>query len=390
MRIVSNVKTTFREDASNCPVIAFGGSYGGTLTTFLRASHPEIVVGGLASSAPIGYYDVEGWKDHGVDEFTWSDIVYRVYDEASEGCISAIEKASSLMMRSDEDKIQHMFNMCEKQGLGPRQDSLFIYALESIPQLNYPYAVNSLPPWPVNATCDILLGAQDDDDELLGAATNITAMALFGGSSSVCHQTLEEGPGGVCGVLYVRSLRKYTHSFYTKVTPTTFARKSITSCELGTQVPGDGPGGRTAWSWQSCTETLHEFSSRGIRNFTFSYDRESELCGETFDATTMPDPRALTREFGGYELSDGGAKMSNIIWSNGMLDPWHGGGFLKHMDIVNDDHGKHWIRLWKGAHHYDLRGPHPDDTDEVLRVREYEEKVIWNWIKDATSPSNNF
>ena len=124
--------------------------------------------------------------------------------------------------------------------------------------------------------------------------------------------------------------------------------------------------------------------------FRSSNDRESELCGETFDATTMPDPRALTREFGGYELSDGGVKMSNIIWSNGMLDPWHGGGFLKHMDIVNDDHGKHWIRLWKGAHHYDLRGPHPDDTGEVLRVREYEEKVIWNWIKDATSPSNNF
>ena len=81
MKIVLDVKT--REDASTCPVIAFGGSYGGTLTTFLRASHPDVVIGGLASSAPIGYYDVEGWSKHGVDAFTWSDIVYRVYDEAS-------------------------------------------------------------------------------------------------------------------------------------------------------------------------------------------------------------------------------------------------------------------------------------------------------------------
>lgn len=80
--------------------------------------------------------------------------------------------------------------------------------------------------------------------------------------------------------------------------------------------------------------------------------------------------------------------MSNIIWSNGMLDPWHGGGFLKDADVVKDDQDKHWIKLWKGAHHYDLRGPHPDDTDEVRRVREYEEKVIWNWIKEASSSSH--
>jgi hypothetical protein len=200
--IVEYIKKS--REGADCPVIAFGGSYGGTLTSFLRASHPDIVVGGLASSAPIGYYDVEGWSKHGVDEFTWSEIVYRVYDEADDGCVTAIQRASNLMMRSDEQKLQEIFNMCEKEGLGPRPDSLFMYALESIPQLNYPYAVNSLPAWPVNATCDILLNSKD----LLTAAANITTMALFGGSSTDCHETLEEGPGGTT---HSRSLYLFTH-----------------------------------------------------------------------------------------------------------------------------------------------------------------------------------
>ena len=64
VELVTHLKATLPK-AANCPVVAFGGSYGGTLTTFLRAKYPAVVVGGLAASAPIGYYDKEGWEAHG-------------------------------------------------------------------------------------------------------------------------------------------------------------------------------------------------------------------------------------------------------------------------------------------------------------------------------------
>ena len=52
--IVEHVKATV-PGAANCPAVAFGGSYGGTLTALMRASHPNSIVGGLAASSELGY-----------------------------------------------------------------------------------------------------------------------------------------------------------------------------------------------------------------------------------------------------------------------------------------------------------------------------------------------
>jgi lysosomal Pro-X carboxypeptidase len=72
--------------------------------------------------------------------------------------------------------------------------------------------------------------------------------------------------------------------------------------------------------------------------------------------------------------------VTHLIWSNGGLDPWHGGGFL-HPFANTDD--LHWFFMPLGAHHLDLRGPHPEDPPNVTATRAAEEDILRGWIESC-------
>ena len=349
----------------NCPVVAFGGSYGGTLTTLMRLAYPNIVVGGLASSAPVGYYDPEGWDAHGVDEFTWASIVARDYDEAHPRCLATIDAARVAIETAPIDDLVKAFGVCEPSGLGPNSPSdLFLYVLESMPQLDYPFAIGSLPAWPVNATCKMLTQVDASDTQALISAAAAVVHMLMGAPRATetgCIPTADEGPGGI---------------------------------------PGDGPGGISAWSFQSCTETLHQFSSKinensyqGIRNFHFDMENWVDpICSKAFNNTVKPDLHHLAQEFGGYKISDNPEGVTNLIWSNGGMDPWHGGGFYPGdkpgaAGMEGKSHvqrgSNHYIWIRRGAHHGDLRSSSPEDPEELTSARALEIEIISGWIKAA-------
>ena len=111
------------------------------------------------------------------------------------------------------------------------------------------------------------------------------------------------------------------------------------------------------------------------RDYTFSLPEQQSLCQQYYNAT--PRTHWLEEWSGGYKIADKSSGHSNIIWSNGRRDPWHGGGFLRASDALP---GGAVFVMEETAHHQDLRLPKKTDPMELTKVREEEEKIIRAWL----------
>jgi len=72
--------------------------------------------------------------------------------------------------------------------------------------------------------------------------------------------------------------------------------------------------------------------------------------------------------------------VSNIIFSNGALDPWHAGGVNYN---VSDQAIA--IYIYQSAHHLDLREPKAADPDPVVEARDIERAWISKWITEYSN-----
>ncbi|KAA6420487.1 MAG: Lysosomal Pro-X carboxypeptidase [Trebouxia sp. A1-2] len=83
----------------------------------------------------------------------------------------------------------------------------------------------------------------------------------------------------------------------------------------------------------------------------------------------------------------GGRKIgtaSNIVFSNGLLDPWHGFGVLQN---VSDSVVA--IIIPEGAHHLDLMFSNVLDPPSVTAARNLERQYMHIWIEEATDAYKN-
>ena len=83
-------------------------------------------------------------------------------------------------------------------------------------------------------------------------------------------------------------------------------------------------------------------------------------------------------------------KYSNIVWSNGALDPWSGGGHYSYpggvvgppVQNLTADGSSVALPIPLGGHHVDLMFPTPEDPPCVVYARQVEEAMIRRWASE--------
>ncbi|KAG1358947.1 lysosomal Pro-X carboxypeptidase [Cocos nucifera] len=328
--LIRSLKQNLSAEAS--PVVVFGGSYGGMLAAWFRLKYPHITIGALASSAPILEFDyITPWS-------SFYDAVSEDYKDESMNCFEVIKESWDELMAVAAQKggmleLSKTFRACKSlRSVYSVRDWLwtaFVYTA----MVDYPTAADflmPLPAHPIKEMCRIIDGFPQEASKLTKV---FSAASLY-----------------------------YNYS----------GNKSCFDIENGTD-----PHGLHGWDWQACTEMVMPMICSNESMFppsSYDYDEFGDECMAKYGV--RPRPHWITTEYGGNRI-DAVLKRfgSNIIFSNGMRDPWSRGGVLRNISssiiaLVTE----------KGAHHLDLRFATKDDPKWLIEQRKQEIDIIQSWI----------
>ncbi|KAJ4835620.1 hypothetical protein Tsubulata_010864 [Turnera subulata] len=337
--IINHVKKENHAEMS--PVIVAGGSYGGMLASWFRLKYPHIALGALASSAPLLYFDDITPEDG------YHSIVTKSFREASETCYQTILKSWGEIDKVASQpgglsNLSETFITCN-----PLNNTTELkYYLEKA--LTYTAQYNSPPNYLVNMVCNAVdhadaYGLGNDTLSKIAAGVVVYANAVTRGGNQTCF-----------------------------VNPSTYESESINP-------PTYESESKIGWGWQRCSEMVMPIAPSNNTMFQahpFNFNAFTKNCIEEYGVP--PRPHWVTTYYGGHNIKLILERFgSNIIFSNGLKDPYSSGGVLQNIsDTVVA------VTTVNGSHCLDLDGTRKTDPDWLTAQRNSELTIIEGWISN--------
>ncbi|XP_037053303.1 lysosomal Pro-X carboxypeptidase-like isoform X2 [Peromyscus leucopus] len=130
-----------------------------------------------------------------------------------------------------------------------------------------------------------------------------------------------------------------------------------------------------SWPVKTCTEIILPFCTNGVDDMfearSWDLDKYSDDCYKQWGV--RPRPSWVTTLYGGKDIRS----HSNIIFSNGDLDPWSGGGVTEDLSDTLVA-----VNIPDGAHHLDLRPSTETDPPSLQLARSVELRHMKQWVSD--------
>eukprot|EP00055_Hartaetosiga_balthica_P008679 m.33071 g.33071 ORF g.33071 m.33071 type:complete len:491 (+) comp6428_c0_seq1:94-1566(+) len=326
-----------------CQVIVFGGSYGGMLAAWLRMKYPHIFHGAIAASAPILLFpDMTPRRD---TNLYWQVVTRDASPQggAAEACVENIRKAWAVIDSYGKSQeglgvLSSIFHTCE-----PVKDTWLLkmylaMAFDTMAMGNFPYPSDYLsggngfmPAFPVRAACEQLSVATLSGQDLLMKLNDAAAVYNNVTGSMQCYSIPDRS-----------------------------------------QVEQDG-----IWDYQWCSELMPQetyFTMTGETDMFWDqpYNQTfiNQHCMTKYNITPRTD--WMASRYGGEDFLP---YTSNIVFSNGLLDPWSSGGVTRNIsDTVQA------IIIPNGAHHIDLFFTNKEDTPDITFARQFHVANIKKWL----------
>ncbi|KAK9676932.1 hypothetical protein RND81_11G110900 [Saponaria officinalis] len=331
--LILDVKKQF--NATHSPVIVFGVSYGGMLAAWFRLKYPHIALGALASSAPI--------LQHTISTDAYLEVVTKDYRDTSEHCYKIIKESWTQILNLGSQStglsiLNKKLHTCRPLS----KESIIDFLLETY--MNAAQYDNP-PDNPVARICKGIDGAPKSTDAidkvyvgLLSLSDNVTC---FKGSE------LSQVPG------------------------TQSKAESISDTSLG-------------WPWQICSEMVYSGDVGVNINDTgsmfsdivkpFDVKAQMQECYAMYGV--LPRPNWVQSYYGGQDIKLVLKRFgSNIIFSNGLRDPYSPAGVLEDLSDTLKA-----IYTPQGAHGLDMRMTLTNDPEWLITMRKKEVQIIQGWL----------